>query len=240
MERQTYKQVLDKLAGVDVWLSDLGFPKKANRIYQHISNICKLEESWRDETLKKKFLNEAGHVQLFWSLIEAAEFADTYIALRDFDPNSLKEKLREVLKGPADPNEETTTSSIGRNTMFELNLASRLFCCGVPVYLQTNPDIFCEVNHRKIYIQCKRPFIERNIPNNISVARKQLTRDLNDSGDGHARGVIAISVSHTLNPGDKLFIAKTYEEMKGLLVITFRTWVISIRVLGRILLIREL
>jgi len=217
MKRQTYQQILQKLRDVDSWLSGMGFSQKADRIRLHISNICKLEKVWRDEALKKKFINEIGHDQLFWSLIEAAEFADIYSALRDFEPNSLKEKLRYALEGPVNPNNETSTSNIGRNTMFELNLASRLVQGGVPVYLQTNPDLTCEVDGRKIYIQCKRPFSESGIPRNISDACRQLVRDLNSSNDRGARGVIAISVSRIQNPGDKLFVADKEHNLKKLI-----------------------
>lgn len=217
MERQTYQQILEKLKDVDSWLSNLGFSQKADRVHLHISNVHKLEEMWQDETLKKELIKEVGHAQLFWSLIEAAEFGEIYVALRDLEPNSLKEKLRDALEGPINPVEETPISNIGRNTMFELNLAGRLSQRGVPVHLQTNPDILCEIDNCKIYIQCKRPFSERNIPRNVSDARRQLTRDLNGSEDTRARGVIAISVSRVQNPGNKLFTAKTEGDMPRLL-----------------------
>jgi len=214
VERKTYQQILDKLKDLDSWLSALGLSNRADRIRLHISNIRKLEEARENGTLKKLAENR-GNVQLMWSLIEAMEFADIYIHLRNYKPNILQKKLRAALKGPADPCAEITSSSsnIGRNTMFELNLAGRLHCQGIPVYLETNPDILCNIGLAKIHIQCKRPFFENNIPRNISAARRQLTRDLNNSNDHSARGVVAISVSRTLNPGDKLFVVKTEHDL---------------------------
>jgi hypothetical protein len=218
MQRQSYQQILNKLTGLDSWLSSLGLSRQANRIHLHISNIRQLEKIWQDDTLKKGLIKKVGHAQLFWSLTEAAEFADVYSALRNYNnPDLLRKKLQDALKGSVDPNREASESNIGRNTMFELNLASRLFHRGVPVYPQTNPDILCEIDHWKVYIQCKRPFREGKISKNISKAYSQLARDLNDSNDKYTRGIIAISVSHVLNPGDKLFIVKTEHDMMKLL-----------------------
>jgi len=217
VERETYQQILDKLKDLDSWLSALGLSNRADRIRLHISNIRKLEEARENGTLRKLAENR-GNVQLMWSLIEAMEFADIYIHLRNYKPNILQKKLRAALKGPADPCAEmpSSSSNIGRNTMFELNLAGRLHCQGVPVYLETNPDILFNIGLAKIYIQYKRPFLEDKLSRNISSARRQLTRDLNKSNDNSARGVIAISVSRVLNPGDNYFHVNTEYGMKRL------------------------
>lgn len=217
MKRKTYQELLDTLKDLDLWLCNLGLPKQANRIRVHTSNVRKLEEARENSTLDL-LTKKHGNVQLMWSLVEAYEFKDIYTVLHNYALSSLGDKLKVALKGPADPTKETPSSSsnLGRNAMFELNLASRLLVGKVPVFLETNPDILCKIAQRNIYIQCKRPFYEKNIPRNISAASRQLTRDLNNSGDKNARGIIAISVSHALNPGDKLFTAKTEHGMKRL------------------------
>ena len=217
VERETYQQILDKLKDLDSWLSGLGLSNRADRIRLHISNIRKLQEAYQNGTLRK-LTKDRGNVQLMWSLVEGIEFSDVYIALRNYAPDVLQNKLRDALKGPLDPSAEipSSSSNIGRNTMFELNLASRLHSKAVPVCFGINPDILCEIEQRRIYIQCKRPFLEQNIPRNISAAKRQLTRDLNNSSDKYARGVIAISVSRALNPGDKLFVVKEEHMMRRL------------------------
>lgn len=215
MNRETYQEILDKLKDLDSWLSSLGLSKQADRIRLHISNIRKLQQAYQNGMLRELTENQ-GKVKLMWSLIEAMEFADIYFALCNYERNVLRKKLKDALKGPVDPSKETHKSNVGRNTMFELNLAGRLHCQEVPVYLKTNPDILCKIGLRKIYIQCKRPFLEDKISRNISTARRQLTRDLNNSEDKSARGLIAISVSRVRNPGGKVFLAESESEMKRL------------------------
>jgi len=215
MERQTYQQILDRLKGVDSWLLGHGIANNVDRIRLHIHNIANLKQAYEDGTLKK-LTDKRGTVELMWSLVEGTEFADIYTALRDYDPGVLRKKLRDALKGPVAPPKETSRSNIGRNTMFELNLASRLVRARVPVCLGAGPDILCHLDRRAIYIQCKRPLGEKKIQRSISKARKQLTHDLDESQRKSARGVIAISFSRILNPGDKLFVVRRQNMMTRL------------------------
>ena len=219
MKRQTYQQLLDELTDGEHWLFSLGFTRQANRIHTHISNIRRLEVARQAgtinellKTLKDTLPNSTttGGEQLGWSLIEASEFVDIFSGLRNYTELSLlQDKLREALKGPLHPGKEKSSTNTGRNITFELNLASRLYRKGVPVYLGLNPDVLCTINQRSVYLQCKRPFYESNISTNIFRARRQLTRDLNSSRHVNPRGVIAISVSRVLNPGNKIAVAET-------------------------------
>jgi hypothetical protein len=217
MKQETYQQTLDRLNGVDTWLVGMGLSKPADRIRLHIANIRKLEEARENGTLGA-LVEDKGAVQLVWSRAEATEFAEIYSVLRYQDPQLFKDQLERALKGPLDPTQERTSSAsnIGRNTMFELNLACRLLAKNVPVQLPVNPDILCEVDKRKVFIQCKRPFHENKIPRNMSTARKQLQRDFKKYNDSRARGIIAISVSRAVNSGDNLFLAKNERAMGNL------------------------
>lgn len=222
VESQTYQQILDALADLDAWLSGLGLPVRPDRIRLHIANISRLDKAQQDETLRA-LIEKKGQAKLLWSLVEATEFADAYTALRQHEPDGLRDKLRAALQGPADPSAEDPISNIGRNTMFELNLASRLLQKGVPTRLCTNPDILCEIDGARIYIQCKRPFRESTIHGNISDARRQLTRDLDNSRDLSARGIVAVSISRVLNPGKNLLVAKNEHSMRQRLGDTVQT-----------------
>ncbi len=215
MNQQTYQQLLDELAAVEHWLSNLGFTRRVDRIHSHISTIRRLEAARRNGTIAE-LLSTTGGDQLGWSLIEATEFIDIFNGLRNYTAQTeLRNKLREVLKGAVHPGQETHTSSAnkGRNITFELNLASRLYRRGIHVHLGPNPDLLCKINQWSIYIQCKRPFSANSILTNISEARSQLTRDLNDSQDITSRGVIAISLSRVLNSGDKIAVAETEHDL---------------------------
>ena len=211
MNRLTYQKLLDELTELSLWLSGLGFTRQVGRIHSHISTIHRLEVARQDGTING-LLNATGGDQLGWSLIEATEFVDIFKGLCNYTVQTeLQDKLREALKGPVHPGRETHASSANkaRNITFELNLASRLYRKGIPVHFRPNPDLLCKVNQRSIYIQCKRPFSVNSILDNIAKAYRQLTRDLNSSPDISPRGVIAISISRVLNPGDKIAVAET-------------------------------
>jgi hypothetical protein len=212
MVRQSYEDIIEQLKEVDSWLVAQGISGQHNRIHIHIANIRKLLDARADGTLRN-LAEGIGQAQLMWSLVEALEFAEAYAALRDYDPGPLRQKLQDALCGPVEPFAETSSTNLGRNTMFELSLAGRLRSKGIAVHSLTNPDILCEIGQASLYIQCKRPFAEAGISRNISSARRQLTRDLIVSGSSLARGLVAISISRVLNPGDKLLVARTEGEV---------------------------
>ncbi|HED00161.1 MAG TPA: hypothetical protein ENN18_07245 [Proteobacteria bacterium] len=210
MKRQKYQDILKSLSELDHWLSNLGIRIQYDRLHRHLQNIRYLAELVDTKNTHK--LSNDQKIKISWSLVEATEFQDIYPVIRNYSskhPELVKQKVKDALKGPADSNSESTSSNIGRNTVFELNLATRLMAKNIPVRLSKNPDILCSINGRDIFIQCKRPFWEKNIPVNISCAKSQLTRDLNQAETRtSSRGIIAISISRALNKGDMLFIGR--------------------------------
>ena len=214
MKRQKYEDILDSLAELDDWLSSLGLRKGQNRIHRHLENIRYLKDL--EETGQINRLNNdiERKIEIGWSLTEAIEFQNIFQALRNENPKLVKQKIKDALQGPADPNCENKRSNLGRNTVFELNLAARLKRNNINViWWRSNPDILCSIDGRDIHIQCKRPFFEKNIPVNIARAKTQLTRDLNDAGT-NSRGVIAISISRALNSGGLLFVGDSEVNIK--------------------------
>ena len=213
MKRQKYQDVLESLSEFDQWLSTLGIPIRHDRFHRHLQNIRYLTEL--ADTGNTQRLTHDQEIEIGWSLVEALEFQDIYPMMRNYSSKHLKlvkQKMKDALKGQADPNSESTSSNLGRNTIFELNLATRLMVKNIPVKLNKNPDILCSINGRDIFIECKRPFWEKNIPVNISRATFQLTCGLNQAGTS-SRGIIAISISRLLNKGDKLFIGSDEADM---------------------------
>lgn len=213
MKKQTYQEIIQKLKELDSLLSQLDIPKKADRFRFLISQISQLEEAYQKGTIKE-LVEKINQGRLLWSLVEAEEFTDLLFLFRNFNSKILKEKLQNILDGPVFLDVENETSNFSRNIMFELSLASRFSFRGLHVSLQTNPDLICELNGQEIFIQCKRPFLEKNIPKNINAASRQLTRDLNNDKDKNSRGLLAISVSRIRNPGDKLFIVKKEQDIE--------------------------
>lgn len=213
MKRQKYQDILKSLSEFDQWLSTIGIRIRHDRFHHHLHNIRYLTKLV--DTGNTHRLSDDQKIKIGWSLVEVTEFQDIYTIIRNYSskhPEPVKQKIKDVLKGPADPNSECVSSNIGRNTIFELNLATRLMGKNIPVRLNGNPDIICSINDRDIFIQCKRPFWEKNIPVNISRAKFQLTRDLNQAKTS-SRGIIAISISRLLNKGDMLFVGRDEANM---------------------------
>ena len=120
-----------------------------------------------------------SHLPRQWNFLLCTGPSDKSIRLRP-------DRIKDALDGPADVHDESAKSNRGRNLMFELGLASRLRSKGLSVDLPVNPDIIARTEMAPIYIQCKRPFRQETIANNIHVAEKQLTRDLDQATNPQA------------------------------------------------------
>src|SRR5690348_7376381 len=131
MRRMTYKQICDELATANEWLSNLGFRDEQDRIRQHIRRIEGLERARQTGTLNDATQGEDGRLAMF-SLTEAMEFLDICTAFSGEPPAGLRRRLRDVLRGPADPADESPDSNQARNIIFEMNVASRLRVRGIP------------------------------------------------------------------------------------------------------------
>ena len=185
MNRQNYSEIRAELAVANEWLASLGIREQQDRIRQHIRRIGQLEEAWRAGTLFDATRGEDGRLAMF-SLTEAMEFLTVHRAFGQEHPAELPDRIKDALDGPADVHDESAKSNRGRNLMFELGLASRLRSKGLSVDLPVNPDIIARTEMAPIYIQCKRPFRQETIANNIHVAEKQLTRDLDQATNPQA------------------------------------------------------
>jgi hypothetical protein len=73
------------------------------------------------------------------ALIEASEFLSLFPFLKSCDPELLRPKLRDVLRGPDLPTGEDDASGQARNILFELNLAAKLWHAGLKPELGEHP-----------------------------------------------------------------------------------------------------
>ena len=212
MERTSYTSLLQSLAALDEWLQSMAIPAKRDRIHAHIANIETLDKAFQkgDVEAYVKRLSVDRHREITWSLIEAKEFADAYIALEGCAPETLADRVKRALDGPVDPVDETGNNNRGRNLMFELSLGSSLIQAGCSVEFRENPDILCKLSGAEFYIQCKRPMRDHAIRSNFRGAGSQLRRDLetNEGRDADATGVVAISLSRVINDGRSLLVGR--------------------------------
>jgi hypothetical protein len=139
------------------------------------------------------------------ALGECAELATLVPFIKSQTRETIRPKLERVLIGPVIPTDEDQNSSRGRNTLFELNLAAKLWTAGLDPTLGERPDLSCEIDGRRMLIECKRPASMGGARKAIAKARDQIVRDLKTCRAG-SRGVIALSVAKIVNPGDRLFV----------------------------------
>jgi hypothetical protein len=219
--KSSYAEILESLTSLEALLRTGGLRDgELTRLQSHRSSVARIEEARLAGNL-----DGIDRDQTLWSLIESTEFADIYRGMSTYDPRLLAEKFKLILKGPDHPRNESDATNLARNTAFELNVAARLRSRGFDISLHHNPDILCKLQDVEVLLQCKRPFSIQNIPRNITRAADQLTRDLDVAADRNTRGVIALSVSRTVNTGERVYRASSWEAVADGLMKETRTLV---------------
>ena len=207
LEMLTYDELLTEMESAVEWLSKLGITKP-NRIKQHHANIRRLADAEKAGTLDqiRNAIEPEKAREILWSWVESFEFVDISKSLKEIDPSELLPVLKRAVEGPPDVSAEAArnSSNAARNLMFELVIAARLARAGLKPHLQ-EPDVLVDIDDWLLLIACKRPLGDAAIPENVLRAAAQLRKALN----AHPKrqkimGVIAVSVSRILNPGDKI------------------------------------
>lgn len=182
------------------------FGEYAQRLDTLIDVIERRRTQQSSDRIERNIEKEQFHYML--ALVESAEFGEVVNALAGCDAAALKAKLHDVLSGPYLPTDEDSSSkNKSRNTLFELSVAAKLHRAGFEPKLGEHPDLSIVVNERTVCFECKRPSSEAKVVDRLKEAEDQLLRVLNDPRvPRRARGVVAISLSKVMNPGDKLFV----------------------------------
>ena len=210
--RVRYAELLRDLEGLDDWLVDLGIPpQQTDRTHRSINVLERAELAYASQSdAETAGISKSEYL---FSLTEAFELRDVYLAFRNHPPEQLRERIARALSGPILPENETEKNRDGRNVMFELALGAEWTLCGGTVQL-VEPDLLLRMPNQIYLIACKRPERESSVRASIRDAARQLRSALGTSGN--ALGVIAISFSRILNPG-KRFFAGTFEDLSNLL-----------------------
>ncbi|MGO9893231.1 MAG: hypothetical protein ACLPX8_03330 [Bryobacteraceae bacterium] len=126
MERLNYREIVEKSAKIDQWLSEIGL-NQYDRIRIHKRNITELAEVQDNGTLDRVASSLAGEKrrEILWSFVESIEFVDAIDASRKSGADIPKHVLEKALQGPPDPYLEDNRSNQGRNAMFEIAIAGR-------------------------------------------------------------------------------------------------------------------
>jgi hypothetical protein len=81
-------------------------------------------------------------------------------------------KLIRALSGSVDPFEESSSNSVGGNTMFELSLASEWRRAGLKVAIG-EPDLQLVLGQQEFLVECKRPFDWTGVLRGLKDASRQ-------------------------------------------------------------------
>jgi len=174
---------------------------------ERLQRLCEIIQTYPAEQLPAEIETELKKENLDYvlSLTESIEFISAVSFLKTCETEVLRRKIATVLDGPVLPNDEDENSNEARNTLFELNLASKLRKAGLDASPGMDADIECTIDGKHLLIECKRPFREQNVGRQIKKAARQLKSRLKTLSSG-SRGIVAVSLSKTMNPGDKFFV----------------------------------
>jgi len=203
MRTVSFVAVLDRLNEAIDFCTQVGLDARQSRFFRYRERIAELLGAL---SLRPLSLQRPDYEYVV-PLCEATEFGDAVEVLKHGDIESLRGKLRAVLKGPFLPIDEDDATSLSRNTLFELTVAARLTRAGFHAVIGDSPDVSCSLQGKDLLFECKRVASASKIRTRIKEAEKQLRDDLTRARPG-SRGAIAVSVSKVLNPGDKFLAAE--------------------------------
>jgi hypothetical protein len=227
LSRLTYPEILDRLEALKEYVTKLRVHYIPNRLCGAIANVRELDRARRENRLEHLVTSygpaspDRRVQELVWSVVEAQQLATIFEGLHDCDPKIVRRPLLKALTGPLHPIDETGSTNVGRNTIFELLLNSMFQRAGASVTIGKEADLQVDHSGARLYIECKRPMLKDSIPNNVSKARRQLqyrfkidrrsSEPANEVG-----GLVAISISKALNPGLQMFFVDKEEGLKEL------------------------
>jgi hypothetical protein len=150
-----------------------------------------------------------------YALAELVEFHQIFAWLKNEEPHVLAPKLIRALSGSLEPFEETVNNSVGRNTMFELSLASEWRRAGLSVAIG-EPDLRLAVGQQEFLVECKRPFDWKGVVRGLKEGGRQLRRSGVRARPGAPKGIIAISLSRIITAGEQIFLADSLADKSKL------------------------
>ena len=98
--------------------------------------------------------------------------------------------------------------------MFELVIGAMIARAGLIPQLGQEPDVIFDFVGRQIFVECKRVFSEKKIEERIRKAARQLKTHI--KSESHC-GLIAVSVSRTINSGDVIWSVTSVADASRLL-----------------------
>lgn len=196
----SHNSLLGDLSELDTWLAGMGVPtRSSDRIHQLIELLRGLKPPRLAPTITRE-----EQRQYMYALAELVEFHQIFTWLKQDDPAMLRPKLMRSLSGSLDPADESAKNNVGRNTIFELSLASEWRRAGLNVVIG-EPDLRLILGPQEFVVECKRPFDWSGIVRCLKDAKHQLRKSAARATAGAPKGVIAVSLSKIVARGERIF-----------------------------------
>jgi hypothetical protein len=209
----SYDSLLGDLAELDSWLAGMGVPtRSSDRIHQLIQLLRELNARSLGPTLR---ITREEQRQYMYAVAELVEFHQIFTSLNQENPAVLRPKLIRALSGSLDPLDESASNNVGRNTIFELSLASEWRRAGLEVAIG-EPDLRLILGQQEFLVECKRPIDWTGIARCMKDAKRQLSRSGVRAANGAPKGVIAISLSKILARGERILWVDSMAEKSRL------------------------
>jgi hypothetical protein len=207
----SYNSLLGDLSELDTWLAEMGVPaRSSDRIHQLIELLRELKPPGLLLTITRE-----EQRRYMYALAELVEFHQIFTWLRQENPAVLRPKLTRSLSGSLDPADESATNNVGRNTIFELSLASEWRRAGLEVVIG-EPDLRLILGPQEFVVECKRPFDWTGILRCLKDAKRQLRKAGARAETGAPKGVVAISLSKIVARGERIFWADSLADKSKL------------------------
>jgi hypothetical protein len=201
-EIRLFSDILRDLRDAISWAEGRGVTINASsRIRRYLAHVEAIEKVWRSDG-GEALIERETLANLVNSLMEADVSGQVIKEIRKLsspDPNLL-ENIDKSFTGPLRTEDENdrTSSNRARNLFFELRLGAQFLLAGLPVKFGEDADVETDVDGRKIYVECKRPFTANKLGQLISDARDQLIANFGRNPTGF--GVIALDLTRILAP----------------------------------------
>ena len=204
------------LEQVSSWLSALGIKIEKNRLSTYRKALQTFDAHARAGTVEQ-IGGELSPGELANAFHEFGEILQVWRGLKSLDGPILRQKLAKAVKGPVMLSDERPKTSEPRNTLFELVIAAHLSLCGIKVQFRDPDDIVARVLHTPLLVECKRVQTEARFKDRFNQAEGQLVRNLANESSPGSKGIIAIDISKTQNPGGSYFRAESAGEVRAML-----------------------
>jgi hypothetical protein len=207
--RRLDERFLATLDDILSWANQLGVANYT-RFHKYRDNIEWLRGHDKPEDraqLLAQLESDGRLTEILSTMSESIELVETIPSLRQNQVDIPREILRRAFSGPVDASLEDHTSNEARNAMFELTMGAMAAREGLQPKLSVgNPDVSFEFENHCIKMECKRVLSETKIDERIKEGAKQLGKSVQP--DTTDVGLVAISLSKLLNPGDRILVSE--------------------------------